>query len=263
MATRIERKQRAREARLAAEAAERRAGARRRSLLRLAAVAGLALVAVVAAVLVSSRGGSSGDTSDDRAAQRREVSTLFAGLQQDGTVLGDPEARFTLVEFADLQCPVCKTYTEEVLPTVLEDYVRSGRVKLDLKLRTFLGPDSVTAAKVAAAAAQQDRIWPFVDLFYRNQGAENSGYVTQDLLRRIAEDTPGLDAQKALRAADSGAAAKLLERDEALAGALRSESTPDFFVRLGDGGPLRRVEWQDLTPQAFSTALDAAMGQRS
>jgi protein-disulfide isomerase len=134
---------------------------------------------------------------------------------------------------------------------------------MDLKLRTFIGPDSVTAAKVAAGAAQQSRIWPFADLFYRNQGTENSGYVTQDFLKGIAEGTPGLDAQKALGAAGSAKATKLLQSDETLAGALKSDSTPDFYVRLGDGGPLRRVNWQDLTPQAFATALDAAMGQKS
>jgi protein-disulfide isomerase len=260
MASRTELKQRARETRLAAEAEQRRAAARRQNLLRLAAVAGVALVAVVAAVLLTGGGGGGGD---DRATQRREVASLFGGLRQDGTQLGSPDARYTLVEFADLQCPVCRRYTDEVLPSVLRDYVRPGRVKLDLKLRTFIGPDSVTAARVAAGAAQQDRIWPFADLFYRDQGTENSGYVTQDFLRRIAEDTPGLDADRALDAADSAAATRLLQRDEQLAGALQSTSTPDFFVRMGDGGPLKRVEWRELTPQGFARALDAAMGQRS
>jgi protein-disulfide isomerase len=263
MATRLEQKQRAREARVAAEAAQHRADARRRSLLRFGLVAGVALVAVVAAVLVSRGGGGSGAASGDRAAQTRQVSALFAGLQQRGTQLGDPGARFTLVEFADLQCPICKRYTDDVLPSVIRDYVRKGRVKLDLKLRTFIGPDSVTAAKVAAGAAQQSRIWPFADLFYRNQGTENSGYVTPAFLQGIAKGTPGLDAQRALDAAGSAGAQKLLRSDEALAGALQSDSTPDFYVRPGDGGPLRRVNWQDLTPKAFATALDAAMGQRS
>jgi protein-disulfide isomerase len=263
VATRVEDKRRAREARLAAEAAQQRADARRRSLLRLGIVAGVALVAVVAAVLVSRGGGGSGAAGGDRAAQTRQVSALFGGLQQHGTQLGDPKARFTLVEFADLQCPICKRYTDDVLPSVVKDYVRTGRVKLDLKLRTFIGPDSVTAAKVAAGAAQQSRIWPFADLFYRNQGTENSGYVTQDFLKGIAQGTPGLDAQQALSAAGSAKAQKLLQSDETLAGALQSVSTPDFYVRLGDGGPLRRVNWQDLTPKAFASALDAAMGQQS
>src|SRR4051794_15674131 len=209
MAARVEKKQRAREARLAAEAAQHRAEARRRSLLRLGVVVGIALVAVVAAVLVSRGGGASGSTEGgDRATQRAQVSTLFAGLQQRGTQLGSPKARFTLVEFADLQCPICKRYTDEVLPSVIRDYVRNGRVKLDLKLRTFIGPDSVTAAKVAAGAAQQSRIWPFADLFYRNQDTENSGYVTRGFLQRTAQDTPGLDAQKALDGAASAKAAK-------------------------------------------------------
>lgn len=60
-------------------------------------------------------------------------------------------------------------------PTVVRRYVRPGRVRLDLYTLTFIGPDSERAAGVAAAAAQQDAMWPFAELFFRNQGPENSG----------------------------------------------------------------------------------------
>ena len=40
---------------------------------------------------------------------------------------------------------------------------------------SFIGPDSERAARLAAAAGLQDRLWQFTDLIFRNQGAENSG----------------------------------------------------------------------------------------
>jgi hypothetical protein len=43
---------------------------------------------------------------------------------------------------------------------------------------SFIGPGSVAAGRVAAAASQQNKLWNFVDLLYLNQGEENSGYVT-------------------------------------------------------------------------------------
>lgn len=264
MASRVERKEAARAARLAAEAEERRATARRRNLSRLGAVVAVAAIAVVVAVVVSSggNGGTKAAGGTTRAASS-QVASLFRGLPQNGTTLGDPKAAHTLVEFADLQCPICQEYTLNVLPSVLRDYVRTGKVRLDLKLRTFIGPDSMKAAKVAAAAAQQSRIWPFADLFYRNQGEENSGYVTQDFLKKIADGTPGLNASKALAQAGSPASQKLISRDESLATSLGSNSTPDFFLRTGSGGPLRPVSPSALTPGAFAEALNQALGTKA
>ena len=258
MASRAEQKQQARERRLALEASAAQAAARRRNLTLLGAVLAAAVVIVGVAVLVSRNNGptSTGGTDTQKSTQ---VAQLFSGVPEHGTVLGNPSAKFTLIEFADLQCPVCQRYTLEVLPSVIQRYVRTGKIKMDFKLRTFIGPDSVKAARVAAAAAQQSRIWQFADLFYHQQGEENSGYVTADFLKRIANGTPGLNASKALAQANSAASAKLIDSDESLANTLGSNSTPNFYIRRG-GGPLEPVSPSDLTPAAMASALDKAIG---
>ncbi len=95
--------------------------------------------------------------------------------------------RSTVVEFGDLQCPVCKDYSEQILPEVIEGPVRSGDAKLEFRNWTIIGPDSEDAAKAALAASEQGRYWSFITLFYRNQGAENSGYVSDSFLEAVAE----------------------------------------------------------------------------
>ena len=60
----------------------------------------------------------------------------------------------------------------------------------------FLGPDSITAARAALAAGEQNHYWPYHTLLFENQGEENSGYVTSDFLRGLAEETPGLDVNQ-------------------------------------------------------------------
>jgi protein-disulfide isomerase len=258
MASRAEQKQQARASRLAAEADAARAAARHRNLMLLGAVIAVAIVVVLGAVAISHHGGSSA-TSGTGAQKSALVARQFAGLPQHGSVIGDPKAQFTLVEFADLQCPVCQRYTLDVMPSVISRYVRTGKIKMDLKLRTFIGPDSVKAAGVAAAAAQQSRIWPFADLFYHNQGEENSGYVTPAFLTKIAAGTPGLNGNRALAQADLPAAQRKINADESLANSLQSNQTPDFFIRRG-GGPLEPVTPSGLTPQAMSAAIDKAIG---
>jgi protein-disulfide isomerase len=105
----------------------------------------------------------------------------------DGISLGSPDAPATLIEFADLQCPFCAASARDELPPVVERYVRAGRLRLELHVLAFLGEDSVPGAAMAAAAAHQDRLWSFTDAFYRSQGPENSGYVTDDFLRATGE----------------------------------------------------------------------------
>ncbi len=261
MSTKAERRASARAARGERERAERRAAERKRRLLQLGGVvAAAAAVVVVAAVLLG--GGESASTppsgGEPSAEQSREVGAMFAGIPQRGTVLGDPSAPATLTEFADLQCPFCAEYATDVLPTVIRDYVRPGRLKLDLQLMSFLGPDSARAARMAAAAGTQNRMWPFTELFYRNQGEENSGYATDAFLRRIGSGVPGLDVERALRRRSSPAAARALEGGTRAAARAGVTSTPTFLVTRGGGRP-EALELQTLTPGEFTDKLDAAL----
>jgi protein-disulfide isomerase len=264
MASRADRKEQARAAREAAEEAEARAAARRTNLIRLGLIVLIAAVAVGAAILIfgggkSSSGGGAGGGS--LAAQRAQVEARFAGIPQHGTVVGDSKAKYTLVEFVDLQCPFCRDYTLNIMPTVLRRFVRPGRINMDMKVRAFLGPDSLTAAKVAAGAAQQSRLWPFADVFYSQQGEENSGYVTQDFLRRIAGATPGLNARRALAFATTQDANDFVDGNESLAGALKSNSTPAFFIRRG-GGPYEPLNVSAASAQDFTKAISQAIREQ-
>jgi protein-disulfide isomerase len=255
MASRAEQKEQARAARLAAEASAARAAGRRRNLLLLGAVAAVAAVVLVVVIALSQSGGGTGSLTP----QTRQVTAQFRGIPQSGSVLGDPKAQFTMVEFVDLQCPFCREYTLNALPTVIRDFVRTGKVKVDLKLLTFIGPDSVPAAKAAAGAAQQDKLWQFADLFYHQQRTENTGYVTQDFLKKIANATPGLNASKALAAAKGRQAAQTVSADSKLADTLGVSGTPTLFIRRG-GGPYEPLKLSDLTGRAVASALNNAIG---
>jgi protein-disulfide isomerase len=246
---RADQKERLRSARRAQEAsAERRQ--RRQRLVWLLGAAAAALIVVGIGIAISQSGGSdSSDASADTAAVEKE----FAGIPQDGAVLGRTDAPATLIEYGDLQCPACKAYATETLPDVLDRFVRPGRVKLELRLISIIGPESQLASETAAATSFQDRMWQFTDLFYRNQGIENSGYVDQQFLEDIANATPGLDTQRALDQASSPRAAALAARWVAQANRAGVDSTPSFFL-VKDG----------QTPQEvpFTADLPSTVGER-
>src|SRR5947207_3194236 len=161
---------------------------RRQRLWQLGAAAVTAAAIVVIAVLVTN-------------AHEKKVAgpALITGIPQQGVVLGNPRASVTMTEFADLQCPFCREYTASVLPTIVRNYVRTGKVKLVFRDLAFLGDDSITAGRAAAAAGAQDKFWQFIDVFYGEQKEENSGYVTDDFIRAVASKVPGLDAARLMR----------------------------------------------------------------
>jgi protein-disulfide isomerase len=209
---------------------------RERRVWLLAGAAALAAVVVLVAILVSQGGGD--DDSGTRAAAPRG---LFEGIPQDGVSLGDPDAPATLIEFADLQCPFCRDYAVDTLPGIVDRYVRPGDLRLELRLLAFLGPDSERGRLMAHGTAQQDRLWEFSELFFRNQGEENSGYATNEFLARLAGDTPGLDRQQLLDDMRSPEARALSRQAERLANRLGVQGTPSFYL-VKDGGQPQPIE---------------------
>lgn len=217
--TRADRREAARAARRAREAAERRAAQRRRAVRQLLGVAAIALVIVGAMIAVGDA------TRPDRApaspAAVAASASRFDGIAQDGIALGSPTAPVTVVEFADMQCPFCARFDREELPAIVDRYVRTGNVRIQLRVLAFLGDDSVKAAHAAADAAGRNRLWQFADGFFQRQGDENSGYVTDDFLRQIDPATVGADDA----AGDAAIAAAQSEAQR-----YGIQSTPSFVV---------------------------------
>jgi protein-disulfide isomerase len=258
MSSRVERKTQLREARLErereAQADERRR--RRLWLLGASAVAAIVVVGVLIAVSQGGNGNSGGGQSPTSAVQ---PTTLFDGIAQHGATLGNPNAPLRMVEFVDLQCPFCAQYTRDVLPTLVQRYVRTGKLSIEMRPLSFIGDDSVTAGKAASAAADRNRLWQFADLVYLHQGQENTGYVTDAFITKIAR-AAGLEAGPIVAAAHSGTTPALMTQAEQEAAAQNFSSTPSFL--LGSrGGTLQPLEVNQLEPSAFTSQIDAALNR--
>jgi len=263
MASRSEQKEQARAQRVASEEAAHRGERRRSAIMRLGLVLGLAVVVVVAAIVISSGGDKAATGTGERTGgfDAAAGGDLFRGIPQTGVDLGPSSARATLIEFADLQCPYCAQYSKQALPTVVNRYVKPGKLRYELRLRSFLGKDSARAAGAAAEAARENRLYEFSDLFYRRQQPENSGYVTDGFVRSVAGDS-GVNSARAVAAANDAGAQPLVGKAEQLAASLGSTSTPSFYLRL-KGGRLVPLAPQDLTGDAISQAIDQALSPQT
>lgn len=203
---------------------------------RLVAVLAAVAVAVAGLLIVLSQlGGGS-----------RE---MFAGVPQDGTTLGRSDAPVEIRLYEDFQCPACAQFARETLPEIVESEVRSGDVRLVSETLAFLGPDSVRTARAALAAGAQDRYWQYAYLLFENQGAENSGYATDEFLANLAEETEGLDVEEWREARDDAFVEEELASVQRRAEEDGVNATPTLVI-TGSGGertlegavPLEEVE---------------------
>jgi protein-disulfide isomerase len=201
---------------------------RRQRLIRVgSAVAFLAIAVVAVLIVVSQNQSSGGDTNlEETAAVKKEL----AGIPQSEMTLGDPKAKVTLFEYGDLQCPVCKAFSEEALPDVIDTRVRSGDARVEFLNYTIINEESVPAGAAAVAAGKQGRGWNFVELFYRNQGEEASGYVTDDFLTEVARGAGVPDIGKWNKDRKSKAVLSEVSKSTNEAQELGFSGTPSFAV---------------------------------
>lgn len=237
-------------------------------------VGSAALVIATVLILVSVIGSSSAETTPSvptttttnatgestpalpKAPGGAATEALFRGIPQQLNQLGNPKAKVTMIEFADPQCPYCRQYELDTLPAIIKEYVRTGKVKLVYFGIPIIGANSEQGLRAVYAAGLQNKLWNFSHLLFRSQGAENSGWITDDLLRRIGESIPGFDTQKMMADRPSAEVEAALSASAQQATNGRVDRTPTFFAGP-TGGTLQQVPLTALTPEAFRPTLDA------
>lgn len=221
------------------EESEAQGRARRQNLIKLASAAAFLVIVIVAVLIVVSQSNSGGGNSSS-IKDVGLVEGALRGIPQEGTVLGDSKAKVTLFEYGDLQCPVCKGFSEGIVPEVISGPVRGGEAKIDFRNFTIISQESVPAGAAAIAAGEQGRGWYYIELFYRNQGEEASGYVTDEFMTSIAKAAGVTDLAKWNADRHSKRVLKEVSQQTKEAERLGFEGTPSFAVQ-GPSGNLETI----------------------
>jgi protein-disulfide isomerase len=169
---------------------------------------------------------------------QEETGAILADIPQSANALGPATAPVTLQYFGDLQCPFCRDFTLELLPSVIERWVRSDDLRIEYHaLETATRePEVFVAQQVAAlAAGKQDRAWHFIETFYREQGEEGSGYVTERFLEGIATEVPGLSLSQWNRERSDPQLAGEIATDARAAESAGLNGTPSFLIGRSAG----------------------------
>jgi protein-disulfide isomerase len=260
--TRKQRREQARTQRKAMEEAEAAGAARRKRLTQLASVVAVVVVVIVVILVATGGGGSSkppsvgstGATQTEKA-----VTKLISDIPQKGNTLGSPTAPLTLQYFGDLECPICKEFTLGALPTIIQKWVKTGKLRIEYhSLETATRePEVFKTQQVAAyAAGKQNKAWNFIETFYHEQGEEDSGYVTESYIQGIAKQVPGLDLTQWTSDRSDASLANEVTTDAQAANNAGFTGTPSFLLGK-TGGKLSKYEPGSLTdPGAFDEEIE-------
>ncbi len=143
--------------------------------------------------------------------------------------LGSPNAKVTLVEFSDFQCPFCERFFTQTWPQIKTNYVDTGKVKFVYKNLAFLGQESTDAANAAMCAKEQNKYWEYHDKLFNSQQGENQGAFKVDNLKKFAADL-GLNTTQFNSCLDANKYNAQVQADTKMANDNGFNSTPSFAV---------------------------------
>ena len=249
-------------------------GARQASprVLAIAGIVVLVIVAVVLAVVFATKSNGGGPVAKDVPTQgsatwknalpgATDVRRLFAGIPEQGLVLGSSTAPATLTEFIDLQCPVCKAFELTMLPTIVKKYVRTGKLNIKMEPWDILdrgGHDSARGQAATIAASLQSKGFQFAEMLYLNQGTEDTGWLTDNMVQLAAASVDGLQVQHLLNDMNSSGVKSIVTSVDQRAATGGFNSTPTLLLNH-KGQPAHVVARQLPDFSTLESQIDAAV----
>lgn len=167
------------------------------------------------------------NSGDSGPVLQQEVTGPIAETNVSGPklIIGNPDAKLTIVEYGDFQCPICKRFFEQTEPKLIDTYINTNQVKLEFRVETHIGADSATAGEAAYCANDQGQFKPFHDALFSRQGSLR---FSKDNLKAIATEL-GLSSAAFDSCLDSGKFRQTVIDSNAEA-QRRIGGTPTFFI---------------------------------
>ncbi len=178
----------------------------------------------------------------------------------DDPVLGDKNAKVTLIDFSDYECPFCKRHFTDTYPQLKKDYIDTGKVKMvfrDLPLSFHQNaPKEAEAAECARKQGGDSIYYKYHDQIFTKTTSNGTG-LALDQLPIIAKEL-GLNVNQFQSCLDSGEFKAEVDKDIADAGKVGASGTPTFFIgKSTSNGEIEGIKVVGAQPySAFKVIID-------
>ncbi len=176
---------------------------------------------------------SAGDPSAPAANGADQAQTIVVPpIGTRDVVMGNKDAKVTLIEYGDYQCPFCGRFFTQVEPNLIEDYVNTGKVKFVYRDLAFLGPESIASAEAAECSKDQNKFWQFHDALYTEEikdGEEHNGNLNRDLFIKLAKQV-GMNTNDFVKCYDGKKYSEAVENSVQTSQKTGINSTPTSFI---------------------------------
>jgi len=162
-------------------------------------------------------------SSDDLSILNKE------NLIQGSTMLGNPNAKITIVEFGDYQCTFCYKFHDETMKKINQEYIKTANVNFIYKDFPLNGEQSILASEASYCAQKQNKFWEYHDTLYNNWGGENTGWITENVLQGFARDV-GLNLDEFSQCLENSEYRQKVLENEQFAREIGINATPSFLI---------------------------------
>jgi protein-disulfide isomerase len=191
--------------------------------------------------------------AQQQAQQQQQAATRVQVSAEDDSVLGDANAKITVVQFSDYECPFCERFYTQTEGQLIKDYVDTGKIRFvyrDFPLEQ-LHAEAFPAALASECAHEQGKFWE-----YHNKLFENQQSLSSDNYKKWAADL-GLDTAKFNSCYDSKKYESEVQKDTQDGGAAGVQGTPTFFIGNDQKGYIQLVGAQPYA--TLKAAIDSEL----
>lgn len=181
-------------------------------------------------------GGNNGTGGNAAAASTTATAAQAMALGPRDAILGNANAKVTLIEYGDYQCPYCGEFFIQTEPQIIQNYVNTGKVRFVFRDFAFLGPESTAAAEAAQCAEDQNKLWAYHDALYgakmaddANGGQEDDGFFSTAELVKLAQQV-GLNTSTFTSCVNNNTDANTVAQEKGAASVAGVNSTPSFLI---------------------------------
>lgn len=182
------------------------------------------------------KGTTIGSTNDTYAANPAQPSQPTGPVDvSEGhlPIMGNKDAKVTLVEFSDFQCPFCEQLFKDAFPQIKKDYIDTGKVKLAYRHYplTEIHPNAQKSAEASECANEQGNFWDYHDQLFNNQ-ADWESLEASAALEKFVEyaNEIGLNGETLRNCVESGKMADNISEDANDGLKVGVNGTPATFV---------------------------------